>query len=226
MIDHLRRRYRHLADLARDARAATELSRLDLGFHPATAAALRPAALLQILADIVINRRRFVVELGSGLSTLYMARVLADHGGHLVAIEDDPDWRAIVAETLDRAGLTATVTLVDAPPAPCRHALDGLDWYDTDAIVAALDARRIDLLLVDGPKAFDAPRRRARYPAWPVLGALMAPRAAIALDDADRPGEQDLLARWQADPAFDFELQPLAAGMVMATRGLAFTTRI
>lgn len=224
MIDPVRRRFRQLADLARDARAATELSRLDIGFHPWTSAALRPSAMLQVIADITINRRNFVVELGSGLSTLYIARVLAESGGHLVAVEDDAEWRIIVGSMLARAGLTASVTLVDAPLQPCPHALDGLDWYDTAGVTAAIGDRPIDLLLVDGPKAFDAPRRRARFPAWPVLGPMMAPRAAIALDDANRPGEQDVLARWQATQSFDFQLQPLAANLVMAVRGPAFTT--
>lgn len=226
MIEPLRQRYRQLADLAADARAATELSRLQLGFQPWTAAALRPAAMLQILNDIIINQRRSVVELGAGLSTLHIARVLAEHGGHLISIEDDADWLALVTAMLEKAGLSAQVTLVHAPLVRCRQALDGLDWYDVAAVEAGLAGAAIDLLLIDGPKAFDTPRRHARYPAYPVLGPALAPRSALALDDAGREGERHVMASWRRLPGFDFEVHGIASGMQMATRGPAFTSQV
>ena len=53
------------------------------------------------------------------------------------------------------------------------------------------------MLLVDGPVGALGPQ--ARYPALPLLRERLLPGAVVLLDDADRPEEQEVLARWQAD---------------------------
>ena len=54
---------------------------------------MRPAGLVMVCNDIVLGDRRRVVELGSGLSTVLLARLLAQRppvgGFTLVAVEHD-----------------------------------------------------------------------------------------------------------------------------------------
>lgn len=225
-FDLLRSRYRHLVARADDARASTELSRMGLGFTPWTASALRPAALLQLVNEILINRRDIVVELGAGISTLYLAKALAQIGGRLVSIEDDAEWSGIVKAMLDREGLGNHVQIITAPLGHCVAAEPGLEWYDPAIVGAALAGTAIDLLLIDGPKAYTSRQALARLPAWRMLGRHLAPRAAMALDDADRPGETAILARWQADPDFDFEIEAGPAGLALCRRGSFYTTAL
>lgn len=219
-------RLRRWDALALDARAATELSRLGLPFLPWTSSSLRPAAMVQLLNEVIINQRLRVVELGAGVSTIAFAKVLGPLGGRLVSVEDDPEWAAIVRGLLAQHGLADVVTVVDAPLEACAAAADGLHWFSRAPIKAALGDGLIDLLLVDGPKAFDAERALARLPAWAVLGLRMAPSAAIALDDAGRAGERDVLARWRADEAFDFDVAMQASGIALCTRGAAFNSAL
>src|SRR2546421_9455866 len=69
------------------------LSPLSRRFLPGTTAALRPSVVMAILNDICVNRRMNVVECGGGISTLYIARLLAERGmGRLTTIEDDERW--------------------------------------------------------------------------------------------------------------------------------------
>ncbi len=224
MMERLRTRLRRSEALMLDARAATELSRLGLPFLPWTSSSLRPAAMLQLLNEVIINRRLRVLELGAGVSTIAFAKVLGPMGGRLVSVEDDPEWATIVRGLLIDHGLADVVQIVDAPLRPCAAAAGGLDWFEQEPIATALADGQIDLLLVDGPKAFDAELALARLPAWPVLGRYMAARSAIALDDAERPGEVKVLARWQADAGFDFHTALQASGIALCTRGAAFNS--
>lgn len=226
MFQRLAARFNRSNALTLDARAATELSRLNLPFLPWTSSSLRPAAMLQMLNEIIVNQRQVVMELGAGVSTLCFAKVLKPLGGRLISVEDDADWAAVVGRLLAQHELEDVVTLVEAPLEPCSTAEEGLLWFAERPIKAALADAQIDLLLVDGPKAIDAARALARLPAWPVLGQYMAARSAIALDDADRAGERAVMQRWQADAAFDFDIAMQTSGVALCTRGAAFNTAI
>ena len=113
--------------------------------------------------------------------------------------------------------------VVHAPLAPHPHAEPGLSWYDDAALTAGLRAALagdpIDLLLVDGPPAYAAGHGLARYPALPVLGDRLAPGATVVLDDAERPGEQEVLRRWERETGLDFDRQADRAGVAVARTG-------
>lgn len=224
MIELLRDRYRRHAALVQDARAATELSRLGLAYTPWTASALRPAAVALLVNEVLINRRRTVVEFGAGISTLHLAKALAGTGGQLISIEDDPGWAEVVGELLSQHGLDDAVRIVVAPLAPCRHACDGLGWYAGPIITAALAGLSIDMVVVDGPKAFEPGKALARYPAWLAVRDHLAPACLLALDDFERAGEQAVLALWQALPGFDLAVTASHTGLALCSRGPAFHT--
>jgi len=182
---------------------------------------MRPAGLVIVLNDIVLNGRRRVVELGSGISTVLLARLLCQRpplgGFRVAAVEHDVRWVQWVTEQLDREGTGSDVVVVHAPLAPHPRAEPGLSWYDDAALTAglrtALRGDPIDLLLVDGPPAYSAGHALARYPALPVLRGWLAPDATVVLDDAERPGEQEVLRRWERETGFDFDRR---AGVAVA----------
>jgi ribosomal protein S18 acetylase RimI-like enzyme/predicted O-methyltransferase YrrM len=206
---------------ARRADIAAAIAGPSLGWGPG---AMLPAGILAVCDDVIANDRRRVVELGSGLSTVLLARLLTrlrgPHDWRLAAVEHDRAWVRQVTAELDRERIGHHVTIVHAPLA--EHALtqDGLQWYDDAAMAAGLDralgGQRIDLLVVDGPPAFAPGFGLARYPALPALHHRLWPGATVVLDDIDRPGEREVLRRWEVEVGLRFRrLEP--ARLAVAT---------
>ena len=144
------------------------------------------------------------MECGSGVSTIALARALRKRDGRLHSLEHDAGWAAFVAAWLEREGLTATATVVDAPLRPYPLSPDETGWYDTGAL-DRLPGSGVDLLLVDGPPAGEPGLGRSRYPALPALTGRLSDDAIVVLDDIDRPGEAAVLAAWERETPFSFE---------------------
>ena len=85
----------------------------------------------------------------------------------------------------------------------------------------ALDAEPVDLLVVDGPPADTADKVLARYPALPVVHPRLAPGATVVLDDVERPGEQEVLTRWEREFDVRFERRSASAGVALGRVGVA-----
>jgi len=173
-------------------------------YLPWTDGALRPAALVRVLNEIVFADRRDVVELGSGASTVVLARLLNERGGRLTSVEHSPEWAAIVRTQLESEGLTEVARLVEAPLAEHPLGWDGAEWYSAPAL-DELPRSGIDLLLVDGPPGYGEGTARSRFPALPVLAERLAPGALVILDDLQRQGEREIVERWGREmPEWEF----------------------
>jgi predicted O-methyltransferase YrrM len=177
-------------------------------FLPWTRGSIGPAGLAAICNEIALSERREIVELGSGVSTVVIARLLYERGGRLHSVEHDETWAAWVASQLEREGLTDRVRLVPARLVPDPAHGEGPPWYDRASLEAL--PGEIDLLLVDGPPSDQPDTERARYPALPALAGRLAPGAAVVLDDATRPGEQAILEAWTNESGIVFERSELA----------------
>jgi len=185
---------------------------------------MRPGGLVAVCNDIVLNGRRRVVELGSGVSTVLLARLLTDRcaldGFRMAVVEHDHAWARWVSDQLDRERIGHDVVVIHAPLLDHSLAERGLQWYDEAAVVAGLDTALrgdlIDLLLVDGPPAYVAGHGLARYPAVPVLRERLAPGATVILDDVERPGEQEILRRWERETGLEFHRRAEDAGVAVA----------
>lgn len=206
-----------------DSAASLALAGLTGPYLPWSSGAMRPAGLVTVCNDVVLRGRRHVVELGSGISTVLLARLLHQrpprNGCRLVAVEHDERWAQWVTDQLEREGTGTDVEVVHAPLSPCPVA--DLPWYDVDVLTAALDhgpdGDAIDLLVVDGPPAYDPGLSLARYPALAVLADRLAPGATVVLDDVERPGEQEVLRRWERETRLTFDRGAHAAGIAVAT---------
>ena len=168
---------------------------------------------LALVCDLVAAGRQTIVECGSGLSTIVLARLLARIGkGELHAIEHDADWAALGRRRLAAERLGGVASVIEAPLRNDPIADPGCRWYDPRSLDAL--PRGIDLLLVDGPPASpEAGLGGSRYPALPRLADRLAPGAAIVLDDADRAGERRVLERWRSEHGI--ALRPTPAGVAV-----------
>jgi predicted O-methyltransferase YrrM len=171
-------------------------------YLPWSSAAIRPAGLVAVLNEVAVSEPALVVECGAGISTLFLARLLRQRArGRLVSVEHDADWTDWVTRTVAGEGLEEVATIVHAP-----LAADG--WYARERVDAAVGEDRIGMLLVDGPPAWEPGMGEARHPALPAFADRLAPGATVVLDDAWRPGERAVLARWQQESELRFEVRP------------------
>jgi Methyltransferase domain len=185
---------------------------------PATRGWAASPDLLLVLVDQVITQRpSFVVECGSGASTLWLALALRRFGidGRIVALDHDPVYAGKTREFLARHGVGDLAEVRDAPLEDFSLADGTYSWY---ARRAWEDLTGIDLLFVDGPPA--ATRSKARYPALPLLREALNPAATVVLDDLVVPDMQETLRLWlDACPEFGSEILPLEKQAALLRKG-------
>lgn len=151
-----------------------------------------PDFLLSVAEQVLDQKPSTVVECSSGVSTLTIARCLQLNGrGHVYSLEHEAEYARRTREHLTRLGLSQWATVLHAP---LLHGSDGMEWYDDTALPA--DLPPIELLVVDGPPASNLPE--ARYPALPRLLPRSSKSFIVMLDDANRPGERAVVARWRS----------------------------
>lgn len=180
------------------------------GYLPWTSGSMRPTALVAVCNEVVHGNRSRIVECGSGASTVMLARLLRERqGGRLTALEHDGHWAALVAGQLRREGLDSIAQVIHAP-------LGGEpEWYGAAALAAV--PGKVDLLLVDGPPAFDPGMGASRAPALPWFEARLVAGAVVMLDDLDRPGERQVVAEWEAASDWRFAVDE-GAGLARGQR--------
>jgi hypothetical protein len=142
-----------------------------------------------------------VVEVGSGLSTIWMAAAArrSNRGVRIVSVDHDERWGAETVAAVARLDLGRWCEVRIAPLTPVPGASnDATPWYDRAGFD---DLSEISLLVVDGPPGSTGPD--ARYPAVPQLRDRLASEVIIVLDDTDRPEEQEVLARWVTELEHD-----------------------
>lgn len=171
----------------------------DSGFIPFTGWSMSPTTVLHILNDIVINNRQHIIEFGSGMSTLYIAKLIQTNGlpASFYSVESDKDWMNKMKRDLKNHHLEDVVTFIYAPltEVPSRFSLSEQElWYDTRAIDEVLENQTIDLIIVDGPFGKSTPY--ARYSALPFIQKRLEKNYSVFLDDFKRPDELVILEEW------------------------------
>ena len=148
---------------------------------------------LRLLSSLVsIVRPRHVVEFGSGLSTVVLARAASQLSGCKVSsIDHDPTFARATAAMLDPED-AAVVSLQCAPLVARVQAgrLHPTYLVDRDRLGSK---RAADVILIDGPPAALGGRLGMLYQALDYAQS----GSIVLLDDADRDGEREALAEWQ-----------------------------
>lgn len=188
-----------------------------------SASSLRPFCLNHILNDIIVNNRTRIIEFGSGISTMMIGRLIKKNklNVSLVSIDHDEQWVKKLRADFKREEI-ANVTLIHAPLTKCHLALNENEWYDLDKVDVATTEGSFDLVIIDGPPAWESPRQLARYPALPFIFDNLSKDSAIYLDDANRNGEQIILRTWREK--FNLSFNILGGTLAVARRGRAFDT--
>lgn len=154
--------------------------------------------LRRIVDEVSALKPANVVELGSGASSLVIAKALANNGGGTLDSYDQHEpFIAEMANWLGEHGLCANFH-----HAPLTHREPGWPgaWYSLSELPAS-----IDMLVIDGPPWAIHPYVRGIAE---TLFDRITPGGVVLLDDAARPGERIVARRWRRNwPDFTFELE-------------------
>ncbi len=141
-----------------------------------------PDLLLTLVTLVRKYKPKTIVELGSGVSTLVLAKSVG-RGGKVISIDNSEEYAGYTREMLADHGVRNVQIIV----APLKKYPGGSEWYDLTKLKAI---RRVDLLLVDGPPATSDPA--ARFPALAEFSSKLSARAVVVLDDTIRESEAKL----------------------------------
>ena len=175
--------------------ASQALVAFGLEYAPWSGASLTPAAMRLVINDVVINQRKYVVELGSGISALFLAKLASQYGCHFTSVEHDLNWIDIMKSILHRNKLSSHVNLLHAPLAPFKNT--NIMWYDTNCI-ETIRKSLIEMLLIDGPPAHSSHNMNSRSCALPWFSNQFSKRHSVFLDDVLRQGEKGVLQQWES----------------------------
>ncbi len=181
--------------------------------------ALTPASIRTLLALVEAVGATRVLELGSGLSTLVMARHFAagqGADGHILAVDEDAGHVSAVQHRLEATGGAGNAAVMAVPLVPCDAGRLTTRTYDHRVVAARHPpAADFDLLFIDGPR-MGAPGGTAwsRLPTLPFFRPWLRAGALVVLDDALRDMELEIIRLWEREGL----VQPL--GVSLAGQGL------
>ena len=206
----------------KDIRSLQHLRTVHSEYVPWTGASIHPTALLYLLNDITIHKRKHVVECGSGISTIYISSLIKQLSQNITfhSIDHDENWLSVVQNNLKKHNLENFVDLIHAPLIGQNNDFirEGT-WYDTSVLNKRINGNKIDLLFIDGPPANKNNHSYARYPAVPYFKPKLSDHFAIILDDACRKGEQLIAEKWKQEYGLSFTECILKGNISIASRG-------
>ncbi len=146
-----------------------------------------PDFLLTVFNEILILKPKQIVELGSGVSSLYMGYLLKQHQltANIFSIDHDHQYADKTKKMVQQHQLEAYVSVSVAPLTD--------HWYNLEGITIPSE---IDLLIVDGPPTFSNPN--ARNPAFDTFKPFLADQAIIICDDSKRKEGENMYHSWLA----------------------------
>ncbi|MDT0645316.1 class I SAM-dependent methyltransferase [Zunongwangia sp. F260] len=164
-------------------------------YLPFNGGALRPTGIVYILNEILINKRSSVLEFGSGITTILIARMIKKNKLNIVykSVEHNLEWKNYLHNKLQEEGLLDQVELIYADLKKVAKDNETI-WYDCDHLNNVLENIFFDLIIVDGPPANYPEIRYARLPVVDFIKYKLKSNYCIFIDDAHRDGEKEMIS--------------------------------
>lgn len=177
-------------------------------FLPFTGSSFRPFCLAHILNDIIVNNRENIIEFGSGISTVLIGRLVKKNKlkTKILSVDHDENWLKVLRKLIEGEKLENVITLLHAPLSENKLALENNKWYNVEALTHSTKNFDYDMVIVDGPPAWEASKSKSRYPALPFMLDKLSGKYSIYLDDAQRAGEKAILKKWEEEAGFKFKV--------------------
>lgn len=188
------------------------------GYLPLTGMSLRPYALAFMLNEIVINKRESIIEFGTGISTVLIARLIKLNklSTKLVTVDENESWQQMIKEILIKENIQDCVQFIQTSLVK-NKSVDSIDtnhWYNEAEVGRQLsDEMNFDMVIVDGPTAHDESIALSRYFAMPFLKNKLKNSNVIFLDDCVRKGETRILKLWAEEFGREFKIYDSTIGV-------------
>jgi len=174
-------------------------------FLPFTPFSLNPSTIVHIMNDILLNDRKQIVEFGTGISTIIIARFIKVNKleTEILSIDDNSSWSNFISKELVKYNCSACVKLVVGKlKVHNQNSLEKYSnkfWYNHKVVknkIASLE-KNIDCVIIDGPSTGSS--KFARYPAIPVVSFKLSESFILFLDDVRRESEKEILFEWNKE---------------------------
>jgi len=136
-----------------------------------------------------------ILECGSGATTILLGLLCGCRGIEVWSLEHSAEWQKRVSDVLTRHHISG-VRVCFSPLAEYGE----FDWYD--APLAEMP-NEFSFVVCDGPPGAT---KGGRYGLLPLVGSRLPAGSTILLDDASRPGEAELIRRWESEAGFEINL--------------------
>jgi len=146
---------------------------------------------LEEVARSSIQTNGNILECGSGVTTVLLGLLCARRKIQVWSLEHSSEWQERIAEALETNGISDTHV--------CFSPLieyDRFTWYNPPLTQMP---KEFSLVVCDGPPGTT---RGGRFGLLPVMIDRLTEECVVLLDDAGRPGELELIKRWEAE--YDF----------------------
>jgi len=176
-------------------------------YIPFTSMSLRPYALAFLLNEMLINNRKSIIEFGAGVSTIMLARLAKKNKlpVKIISVEENQEWVNVVKNILIDEGIDSYVELIYAPVVIRNFKGIENHWYEDGNLKEILKKTApFDLVMIDGPTAFNDKLALSRYYVMPFLFEKLAKDHVIFLDDVNRKGEKKVMSIWSKDYGKEF----------------------
>ncbi|MFA6400820.1 MAG: class I SAM-dependent methyltransferase [Salinivirgaceae bacterium] len=167
-------------------------------YLPISNSALDFYSINMIINDIAINNRKSIIEFGSGVSTIIIARFLKKEKivAHIYSVDNNINWHNSLIHIIKEEELTEYITFIHAELCVSNITLNKLLWFNTTIIQDSIGDNTFDMVIIDGPEAHRQDLALSRYPALPFIYNYLTPNYSIFIDDANRVGEMKIIEMW------------------------------
>lgn len=163
---------------------------------PFTPFSLNPNTILHIINEIQINKRRSIIEFGSGISTIVLAKYLKENKiqASLISIDDNLEWAQYINEQIKLYDCENFAVVKYIPLKQYSSSDYSGVWYDLGPFSKVINNILFDLVIVDGPGAGN--NKMTRLPAVIEVSNFLMPNFIVFLDDIRRKGEMKIFDVW------------------------------
>ena len=184
-------------------------------YLPLTDWAAGPEFICHISNEICINNRRSIVEFGSGVTTIMLARLAKTNSIDLkiTTIDQSQEWQGIVKQIAVHDGVDQYINFVHNP---IKHGIYGNIAEIQQRIFIKED--RFDCVIVDGPASG---HEFTRLESLPIVRDYLCNSFVIFLHDTDRNEEKLLAADW-AKRLPNVDLASFSRYAVLSSQGPVF----
>lgn len=171
-------------------------------YLPFTYASVDFHSLSILMNDILINQRKSIIEFGSGISTFLIGRLIKLNGisAKLYSVESDEDWCKLLRKNVLSEKLDDVIEVICAPLEDIDMLRShNLPWYSTIVLDEKLKGITFDMVLVDGPNAYQVGLERSRFPAYFYMKDKLQTKFSLFIHDSNRLGEISIIEDWSKD---------------------------